>query len=589
VNPENRGTGYSREKGVELSVGEYIGFLDSDDSAEPDAYQRMYERAAASNADILIADYFTYNDGGESYDSDYIPTDALSTHKSAQIFKYQLRRIKVPYYLRVDWWNKIYRRQLFIDHQIRFPHVVRNEGTMSMVMTLVASKIAVYDRKLFHTVHRLGSVCRTFKYKNVKDIKTSTLHFMEWMKKLGYWEEFEGDLVRFFLYVLFNHNMQLILKLPKAEREASLEWFCTSLRDDKRIFVLFLKYLNYEEKSVERLVYASLCNARSWSVVSKIKGVDFFERHESSPRLIDRSKLCREDLVTVVTICKDLVDSGRLEVFERMVRSVREQTYGVHRIEHIVIDALSMDGTREYLEQLVESGKIDYWVSERDSGIYNAMNKGPDFALGQYIIFLNSDDYLDVTALEKLVGAIEDSEADYSYANAYKVTDSEEKVGTHIGDLNKVYFGAPYCHQALLVRKACFDRVRFDESFRITMWMYSLRLVEERFRSCYVNEYLAFFRVGGVSTNDTHQEKFVAEQTKIKKEYILPRVNITYDEYEFINHTFRRWRDAPKVDVRELNKKIESMRKKGDEFCKGFSESVLKLVEFNGDKAASRM
>lgn len=76
--------------------------------------------------------------------------------------------------------------------------------------------------------------------------------------------------------------------------------------------------------------------------------------------------------------------------FKRTIDSVACQSYG--NIEYIVIDGGSTDGT---LDIIKESGDvIDYWISERDKGIYDAMNKGIGAAAGDFLFFLNADDYL---------------------------------------------------------------------------------------------------------------------------------------------------------------------------------------------------
>jgi len=75
---------------------------------------------------------------------------------------------------------------------------------------------------------------------------------------------------------------------------------------------------------------------------------------------------------------------------ERTVISVIGQTFT--DFEYIVIDGASNDGSADILKE--NTSKIDYWVSEKDSGIYNAMNKGIQKATGEYCLFLNSGDYL---------------------------------------------------------------------------------------------------------------------------------------------------------------------------------------------------
>ena len=69
--------------------------------------------------------------------------------------------------------------------------------------------------------------------------------------------------------------------------------------------------------------------------------------------------------------------------------------------EYIVIDGGSSDGGKEFLEQ--NSDKLAYWISEKDSGVYNAMNKGIKAAKGEYLLFLNSGDFLvDDNVIEKV-------------------------------------------------------------------------------------------------------------------------------------------------------------------------------------------
>jgi glycosyltransferase involved in cell wall biosynthesis len=582
-NPSNIGTGLSREKGVSISRGKYVGFLDTDDFVEPEAFKTMYECALANSSDIVIADFFTLKDDGEYYDKDVVSSGKINNYNGLDVFRYQLRRIKKPYYLRVDWWNKIYKRSLFTDYQITFPSVVRNEGTMSMIMSTISNKVSVIDTKLFHTVARQGSVCRTFRHKNIDDIVSSTKHFIKWSKKTIAWDEYGPQIINFFMFVLFNHNVQMAIKLPKEERLSALDYLQNTLSQDREIYRYLLTYLNNKERSVERLVYATICNSKTWSILIKIKETDFVKRVEGGRRLSEREKYSNgAKITTLVTICKDILSEGRQSFFNRMIESSKNQTIGRENIEHIVIDADSEDGTKAYLNELVEEGLIDYWVSESDTGIYNAMNKGPDFAYGDYILYLNSDDYISNDAVEILTEAIEDNSTDYAFANAYKVDESEKKVGMHIGDINKVYFGAPYCHQTLLVKIDCFSNVKFDENYKITMWKYALQLHEIGYTSHYIQEYLAYFRVGGISTDTKHEKMFKAEQDEIKENYIVPRLNLSYQEYEYINHFFRKWpTEGFDVDRAVIKQKIDEMHNVSDKFMKGFSVAVKELTDMN--------
>lgn len=80
---------------------------------------------------------------------------------------------------------------------------------------------------------------------------------------------------------------------------------------------------------------------------------------------------------------------------EKTIRSVVEQTYNEY--EYIIIDGASSDKSKEVVQGYQQY--IDFWCSEKDSGIYNAMNKGIQRASGEYLLFLNSGDILSDSAV----------------------------------------------------------------------------------------------------------------------------------------------------------------------------------------------
>ncbi len=89
--------------------------------------------------------------------------------------------------------------------------------------------------------------------------------------------------------------------------------------------------------------------------------------------------------LTIIT-----VNLNNLEGLKRTVSSVLSQSW--RDFEYFVIDGASTDGSAEYLEST--SKDLSWWVSEKDQGLYDAMNKGIERAKGEYLLFLNSGDYL---------------------------------------------------------------------------------------------------------------------------------------------------------------------------------------------------
>lgn len=104
-------------------------------------------------------------------------------------------------------------------------------------------------------------------------------------------------------------------------------------------------------------------------------------------------------IVTVVTVCYNSEAT-----IERTIESVLNQTYA--NIEYIIVDGLSDDKTMNIVQKYQKQfGKRLLVVSETDSGIYDAMNKGIARASGNIIGILNSDDYYEKDAVEKIVNA----------------------------------------------------------------------------------------------------------------------------------------------------------------------------------------
>lgn len=98
-------------------------------------------------------------------------------------------------------------------------------------------------------------------------------------------------------------------------------------------------------------------------------------------------------VLSIVTVVLNAEDKLR-----RCIESIISQTY--QAVELIIIDGASTDGTVEVIKQFAKH--IAYWVSEKDEGIFDAMNKGIKAAHGDYIFFLGSDDCLLPDSLEKL-------------------------------------------------------------------------------------------------------------------------------------------------------------------------------------------
>ena len=210
-------------------------------------------------------------------------------------------------------------------------------------------------------------------------------------------------------------------------------------------------------------------------------------------------------IVSVVTVTKDIVKNGGKSKLIRCIDSVSKQILKHGRqIEHIFIDGGSADGTVDIITAH-SSGKYKCLVvSEPDTGIYDAMNKGINYATGDFVVFLNADDYFnDVNSVDLSVDALESSGADISYG--YWRLETESNL-SHIrtAELGLFFIRMPFCHQTMLTKRrklleiGGFDSLNFRSAGDFDL---VLRLLLNGCSCVEVPYVIVHFSFGGMSSN----------------------------------------------------------------------------------------
>ena len=190
------------------------------------------------------------------------------------------------------------------------------------------------------------------------------------------------------------------------------------------------------------------------------------------------------------------------------LESVLAQTY--HALEYIIVDGLSTDGTMDIVRAYEPrfEGRLVY-ISERDKGLYDAMNKGLRMATGDVVGILNSDDsYSTPTAIEQLARALQESGADAVYADIHYAR--SEALHQCVRYYSSAVFrpglmrlGLIPAHPTFYCRRACYDQYGyFDTDYRIAAdFELLLRFIYiHRISTCYVPADLVTMRTGGAST-----------------------------------------------------------------------------------------
>lgn len=216
--------------------------------------------------------------------------------------------------------------------------------------------------------------------------------------------------------------------------------------------------------------------------------------------------------VTVVTITYNLIHARRKDFFKQCIESVHNQSYG--NIEHIVIDGASTDGTLDIIKQYADRGWLTYF-SEKDDGIYEAMNKGIDKSNGLYINFLNSDDFFHHPDGMKLsVRYLLETKADYSFAKATLISNQGSYLGIYQPVIESFLFRMPFCHQTMLIKKDTMITLnKFDVTYNSAAdFDFVLRLCISGAKFVKVPLNFVSFRFGGVSY--VNQEQSISEYAR---------------------------------------------------------------------------
>ena len=229
---------------------------------------------------------------------------------------------------------------------------------------------------------------------------------------------------------------------------------------------------------------------------------------DNKPRLEGGNRVAstgaEQDLpvVSIITVTLNLVDSEREDYFRQMMSSIAEQSFPRSKIEHIIIDGGSVDGSLDLIREYAESGAVDYWISEPDEGIYDAMNKGWQLARGKYINYINSDDYFLPDAVESVISAIEENDADYGVAAA-RFIKNDELVRICRPTMRNILFHTPYCHQTLFAKRECYTAVGgFSAGYQVCAdWLFMWQMYLRGFKYAELDKTIVVYRVSGESAD----------------------------------------------------------------------------------------
>jgi glycosyltransferase involved in cell wall biosynthesis len=224
------------------------------------------------------------------------------------------------------------------------------------------------------------------------------------------------------------------------------------------------------------------------------------------------------------------INYNNLPGLQKTIDSVISQSF--KDFEWILIDGASTDGSKDLIERY--SSSFSYWVSEPDKGIYNAMNKGIRKASGEYLLFLNSGDYLQSpSTLENVFSFGFHEDVVYGYL----LVDHGDRIieDKHDGEVTLGTFIFDTIHHSgcSFIRKELFGKYgEYDEALRIVSdWKFFLCSVGLNGASVkFIDVPVSVFDAHGIGS--VNKELCASERKKVLEEVVPPRILRDYFKME---------------------------------------------------------
>ena len=240
--------------------------------------------------------------------------------------------------------------------------------------------------------------------------------------------------------------------------------------------------------------------------------------------------------LSIITVCKNAESA-----IERTMLSVVTQSCFNENIEYLIIDGASTDKTSEIIKQYADKYPIK-WISEPDSGIYNAMNKALKTANGKIIYFLNAGDRLfDEKTISLVLNEFKENDPYFLYTDVLscKIDDLSKAKIKKFNNVDKYFLIRDcICHQASFYKKSVFEKFgRFNEEFKLAAdYEMLLKIMADKsLKKEYLPIITAYYDNTGVSSSNT-------KELQKEREKIIKTSFSTFERIKLQSKTYRFYR-----------------------------------------------
>lgn len=435
IRQENAGAGDARNNGMKYANGEYIIFLDADDFFEPSMFYDMYSKAAAEDADICLCGGRKYNDmtGEMTHAESFLKMEYLpeKTSFSPKDISHYLYNIVTP-----APWTKLFKKSFVEETGLQFMRLKKaNDLFFTYCHLALAKKITYVAADLVnYRIENVGSIQgqKKFTYDFYEAFRAAKRELI----KRGVFRDFEQSFV----------NRALISCFYELDRVDDKETFIdvVGMLEDEVFYNLGIlghsRGYFYSKEYYSRAV--KLLESEPEALWEEKAGA----QAETTKPLIDIEKWVspieiKNDGEIKVSVIIPVYNTENY--LEECVNSAIVQT--LRDIEIICVDDGSTDSSPEILKRLAENdGRIKI-ITKENGGPSQARNVALDVAKGEYIAFIDSDDYFEPRALEYLYAEAKNENLDDLFFSAKTFTNCDHSVSeydyTRKADYNGVMTG----------------------------------------------------------------------------------------------------------------------------------------------------
>jgi len=417
LNQKNSGAGAARNLGMGIAKGVYLSFIDADDFIDPKMYEILYNKIEQTKTDIVICNFQYVDKDGQIFHNKELELEYNRFEKCGE-FSCETHPFEVLNRFQHAPWNKLFRADFIKENKIKFHELKRANDLFFVRCAMVtARRICCTNDKLIF--YRLSDTSlQGTNYNNPYCIIETLCALKEFMVQKGLYQKLLSE----FKYLIIG----------------DIDY---TIRSIKGRFFAYIKFVNYIKKNVlkkldlnkdEIKIYPpikvmisrifNLKNGRDGlHKTLTLFGFDFKLKRKKKDKNLSLKKTFTP-FVSVI-IC----NYNGEEYLEKCLKSVTGQS--LQNIEIICVDDGSTDNSLHILEKYAAIDDRIKIISQKNQGLATSRNNALKIAKGNYIAFVDSDDWLKFDALEKLYKKLQENRLDmlsFGCVNVQKVTMKEE-------------------------------------------------------------------------------------------------------------------------------------------------------------------